>query len=156
MLAEVYGFDYDAHKMADMYEYELSTKSYLLDNALEVCSELSKVCRLYLITNGFKKIQQGRFDQSPLASLFSGVFISEEVGFEKPAVQYFNAVRAAIPEFDDRSALVIGDSLSSDIRGGINAGIDVCWFDPGHKLPPENININYIIANLDELYDIIY
>lgn len=155
LLAEKYGFVYDAEKVAATYAVELSNKSYLLDGALEICQNLSKVCRLYLITNGFKYMQQRRFDQSPLVPFFNGVFISEELGFEKPAVQYFDAVRSGVDAFDDKHTLIIGDSLSSDIRGGINAGIDVCWFNAEHADTPTDMNINYIIGDLNELYDIV-
>ena len=154
-LADTCGFEYDATTVADTYAEELAQQSQLLGNALEVCTRLCRDCRLYLITNGFKKIQEGRFKHSPLYPLFSGVFISEDIGCDKPALQYFDVVRASIPDFCVQRSLVIGDSLTSDIRGGINAGIDVCWFNPMHKIAPDDMNINYMIDNLAELYDII-
>ena len=86
--------------------------------------------------------------------LFKDIFISENLGVEKPARQYFDIVSAQIPEFDASKALVIGDSLSSDIKGGINAGIDVCWFNPGGKRAPDEMKIDYVISDLSELYDI--
>lgn len=154
MLAEKYGFDYDAVAVADRYPEELATKSYILGNALEVCTSLSKTCRLYLITNGFVKIQRGRFMPTPLYPLFSGLFISDEIGIDKPAPCYFDAVKRGIPNFDASKSLVIGDSLTSDMRGGINAGIDVCWFNPKGLPAPQDMKLDYIIGNLDKLYDI--
>ena len=153
-LAEVHGYTYNPAAVADTYAYRLSTKSHLLGNALEVCTELSKTCRLYLITNGFVSIQHGRLDRSPITPLFKDIFISENLGVEKPARQYFDIVSAQIPEFDASKALVIGDSLSSDIKGGINAGIDVCWFNPGGKRAPDEMKIDYVISDLSELCDI--
>lgn len=153
-LAEVYGFTYNACDVADTYAYQLSTKSYLLENALEICTELAKKCRLYLITNGFISIQQGRLDRSPITPLFEDIFISEKIGAEKPARQYFDIVCSKISNFDKSKTLVIGDSLSSDIQGGINVGIDVCWFNPAGKSNPEGMKIDYVIGNLLELYDI--
>ena len=154
LLAEEFGFEYDSLAVSDSYAVELSEKSHLLGNALEICQNLSKTHRLYLITNGFKFMQRRRFDLSPLVPLFSGVFISEEIGYEKPAIQYFEAVASSIENFDSSKTLVIGDSISSDILGGINAGIDVCWFNPEHKPAPINMNITYIINDLNQLYNI--
>lgn len=152
MLIEKYRFDIDPVALASRYPDELATKSYILGNALEVCTRLAQSCRLYLITNGFVKIQRGRFMPTPLYPLFSGLFISDEIGIDKPAKKYFDAVKQGIPDFDAARTLVIGDSLTSDILGGINAGIDVCWFNPRGLAAPEGMNINYIIGNLDELY----
>lgn len=150
-----YSFDCDYVLLAEAYENELATKAYILGNALEVCRELSLTCRLYVITNGFKKIQAGRFCGTPLAPLFLDRFVSEEIGYDKPSREYFDAVKARIPDFDRSRTLVIGDSLSSDIRGGINAGLDVCWFNPHRKALPEDIKVNYVVADLAELFNII-
>jgi 2-haloacid dehalogenase len=154
-LASALAVDYDATKVARTYENELSNQPHLLGNALEVCAELSSKCRLYIITNGFKMIQEGRIHRSPIYPLFSNVFISEEVGYDKPALQYFEAVKNAIPNFCAEKTLVIGDSLTSDIRGGIDAGIPVCWFNPKHKHAPVDMNIDYVIDDLACLVDII-
>ena len=154
-LASALGVDYDATKVARTYENELSKQSHLLGNALEVCTELASKCRLYIITNGFKMIQEGRIQHSPIYPLFSKVFISEDIGCDKPSPQYFDAVKCAIPDFCAAKTLVIGDSLTSDIRGGIDAGIPVCWFNPKHKQAPADMNIDYVIDDLACLADII-
>lgn len=155
MLAEKFGYNYDAVCVADKYADELATKAYILGDALEVCTRLARDCRLYLITNGFVKIQRGRFVNTPLYPLFSGMFISDEIGCDKPAPHYFEVVRSSVPDFNAEKTLVIGDSLTSDIKGGLDAGLDVCWFNPSHKATPDNIDINYIIDDLSELYDIV-
>jgi len=90
-----------------------------------------------------------------LSKYFLDIFISEDIGYEKPDIQYFNAVTSRIPDFDASKALVIGDSLTSDIQGGINAKIDTCWFNPDKKSAPCNMNINYTITDLSELEDIV-
>lgn len=154
-LGAVCGFDYDAARVADTYTETLATKSFILGNALEVCEKLAQSCRLYLITNGFKRIQEARIASSPFAKLFSGVFISENIGYEKPDVQYFDAVLKGLPISDKTRMLVIGDSVSSDIMGGINAGIDVCWFNPDGAEAPQGVDITFIINDLAELHHII-
>ena len=83
------------------------------------------------------------------------MFISETVGYDKPSVKYFEAVAEAIPDFDKEKTLVVGDSLTSDIKGGINFGLDTCWFNPNGKARPEEMEITYEIKSLDEIYDIV-
>lgn len=141
----------DPHALAADYLKTLATKSYMIDGALEVCAELAKKCRMYIITNGDKRVQQGRFNPSPLAKYFDRVYISEEVGFEKPDIRYFEAVMKDIPDFDPATTLVVGDSLTSDMGGGINAGLDTCWYNPAGKVLPEGIAVNFVIADLAEL-----
>ncbi|MGI6167142.1 MAG: YjjG family noncanonical pyrimidine nucleotidase [Eubacteriales bacterium] len=155
LFAGEYGIKCDPEEMSRAYFSALATKSFLIAGALDVCRELSKTCRLFLITNGFKHIQESRFGGSLLAQFFEGVFISEEIGADKPSREYFDAVIAAIPDFDARETLVIGDSLSSDIAGGIGAGLDVCWYNPAGAAAPGGMKINYIIADLSELTGIV-
>ncbi len=152
---EAAGFSLPAAEMAKYYEARLATKDYLLNSALDVCMELAKSHEMYIITNGIKAVQTGRFSHSPLKPLFRDVFISEELGAEKPAPAYFEAVAKRIPNFSASDTLVIGDSLSSDIAGGIGAGIDVCWFNPKHLPIPQNMSISYTISDLSELYKIV-
>ena len=145
------GLEADPHALAADYLQTLSTKSYMIEGALEVCAALSKKCRMYIITNGDKRVQQGRFFPSPLAKYFDAVYISEEVGFEKPDVRYFEAVMADISDFDPARTLVVGDSLTSDIRGGINAGLDTCWYNPKGKALPEGVPVTFVISDLAQL-----
>lgn len=150
-LFSVLDYDGDPALMAKDYLSTLATKSYLLEGALELCRRLYGRIPLYLITNGNASVQAGRFDPCPLAPLFEDVFISELIGHDKPEVAYFDAVAAAIPDFDPAAALVIGDSLSSDIRGGINAGMDTCWFNPRGKAAPADLSITYTVSTLAEI-----
>ena len=152
---EFYGFDADASAMSDYYPVTLATKSYLMDGALDICRYLYGKYRLFVVTNGKKSVQDGRFDPSPLAPMFEAVFVSEEIGFEKPRREFFDAVASAIDGFNIDEAIIIGDSLTSDIAGGINYGIDTCWFNPHVKEIPEGMNITYVINSLHELEHIL-
>jgi 2-haloacid dehalogenase len=154
-LVEFYGFDADPYAMSDFYTETLATKSYLMDGALDICKYLYGKYHLYVVTNGKKSVQDGRFDPSPLAPMFEGVFVSEEIGFEKPRREFFDAVSAGIEGFDPRDAIIIGDSLTSDMQGGINYGIDTCWFNLLGKQAPEDMNITFVINSLDELKNIL-
>lgn len=110
---------------------------FLLDGALETCRQLSDKYTMYIITNGAKKAQEGRLGNSPLMQYFDGVFISEEIGFDKPKKEYFDYVCAHISEKDKSKILVIGDSLSSDIAGAVGYGLDCCWVNRGEEKPSD-------------------
>lgn len=149
----------DARAFAASYCENLAHKSYLLDGALEVCTALAKHYTLCAITNGNAKVQHGRFDPSPIYPLFTKTFISEEIGVDKPAPAFFAQVKEALPALDVTRTLVIGDSLTSDIAGGIAWGADTCWICPEEEkrgdATARGLSPTYIIAHLRELMDIL-
>ena len=149
------GYDGDPTLMAADYVTALSAQSQLIDGAWELIQSLHGHCRLYIITNGISSVQKSRFGRCPLAPYFDGCFISEDMGCAKPEVIFFDRVAAAIPDFDPAAALVIGDSLSSDIQGGINAGLDTCWFNPPGKPTPAGMTITHIVRTLGEIRPIL-
>lgn len=153
--ADIYGFELDAKKISDLYLEKLSQKAYEIEGAEQICRKLSEYCRMYIITNGNKMVQDGRMGRVSLSSYFSDRFISEVIGHEKPSIEFFNAVISSIPDFDPVSTLVIGDSLTSDIQGGINAGLDTCWYNPNGKPAPDTMKITYTISKLIELEEIV-
>lgn len=149
------GSEEDPRRMALDYEKTLSTQAHLMDGALELIRALHGKCGLYIITNGTASVQQGRFGRCPLAPYFDQCFISEKIGCNKPEKAFFDAVAASIPGFDPMAALVIGDSLTSDIRGGIGAGLDTCWFNPAGKPAPDDMDITYTVRSLGEILPIL-
>lgn len=142
-------------EMNRFYMERLSGHADLLEESAEVCNVLSKKYSLYIITNGASLTQRGRFSICPLTPLFQGIFISEDMGVQKPQKEYFNAVAAAIPGFAPKQALVIGDSLSSDMLGAHNAGIDSCWYNPKGKENRSGVPCTYEIRRLRELLSIL-
>ena len=149
------GLDLDPAEMADDYLVALSGKAYCMEGAEELIRRLAGRCRLFIITNGNASVQNARFNSTSMAPLFEGVFISEEVGVSKPDKRFFDHVAASIPNFDPRDALIIGDSLSSDIQGGINAGIDTCWLDRHGVGAPQDMHITYTVRSLEEVESIL-
>lgn len=137
------------------YQLALGRGGFLISEALEVCQELSKDCRLYILTNGVQATQASRMERSGLLPYISNVFVSETTGYQKPQKEYFDYVFANIPDFDPKKALMIGDSLNSDMRGGQNAGVDVCWYNPAGNPNGVKIALDYEIKNLKELYAIV-
>jgi len=133
VLFEKLGKEVDAPKCAKTYETNLSIGHYFLPGAEEAVERLSKKYRLFLASNGTAVVQKGRMTSANLYRFFETVFVSQEIGHNKPSRAYFDACFAAIPDFDKEKAIIVGDSLSSDIKGGINAGIKTVWVNPGHK-----------------------
>lgn len=148
-----YGWETDAAALAETYALRLSEKSYVLPGAVECCRALSATGKyeMYVITNGIRSIQKARFGASAVKPFFLRSFISDEIGADKPSRAFFDAVAAAIPGFDRTRALVIGDSLTSDIRGGREYGIDTCWFNRRGAEVPSDGSITYVINDISHL-----
>lgn len=125
-----------------------------ITGALAVCQRLTTSHRLFVITNGITQTQSKRLEQSGLSTFFEDIFISQSIGFQKPTQEFFDYVMSHITGFNREEALIIGDSLNTDIKGGLLAGIDTCWLN--HKSQPGSAEISstYTITSLPELYDI--
>lgn len=147
-----YGMSHDAHAMANTYEGNLAQKGYLLDGAEALCKRLYGKARMYIVTNGIEEIQLGRYARCGLEKYFDGIFISGQVGYEKPDVRYFEHIEKHIPDFSKKNAVIIGDSLTSDMRGGLNFGIDTCWYNPRGKELPEDMPITHVSDTFDGIY----
>ena len=154
---EKYGIASDPRDTATKYMELLSRHGYLFDGAKELCEELSKKADLYMVTNGIKFVQEGRLADSGIICYFKGIFISEDAGYEKPRVEFFDHVADRVPGFSKEKTIIVGDSLTSDIAGGINYGIDTCWYNPRGEEAPENIRdkITYTVSTYKEIYDLI-
>lgn len=151
MLFGELGMEVDATAVARTYEHNLSIGHYFLPGAEEALDVLHKKYRLFLASNGTASVQKGRMTSANLYRFFEKVFISQEIGHNKPAKAYFDACFAQIPGFDPARAIIVGDSLSSDIQGGINAGIRTCWVNPNHAAPKNSIVPDYEIEALRQL-----
>jgi 2-haloacid dehalogenase len=151
LLFEQVGVVVDPTACARAYEKNLSVGHYFLPGAQEAVASLSQKYRLFLVSNGTASVQKGRMNSANLYPFFEKVFISQDVGHNKPAREYFDAVFAQIPGFDPQKAIIVGDSLTSDILGGINAGIATCWVNPGHLPKREDIPADYEIEGIHQL-----
>ena len=150
VLFEKLGKKVDATACARAYEQNLSIGHYFLPGAEEAVDALSKKYRLFLASNGTASVQKGRMTSANLYRFFETVFVSQEIGYNKPSLDYFNACFATITDFDKEKAIMVGDSLSSDIKGGINAGIKTVWVNPDHK-DCGDIKPDYEIESLSQL-----
>lgn len=152
---EKYNLNADAAELNSFYFRALGSCSYLLDDAAEICRHLALNKRLYLVTNGETTVQKSRFAGSEIKHYFKDLFVSESVGYPKPRVEYFDYVFSRIENFDRSRTVIIGDSLSGDILGGNNAGIDTCWYNPDNFINETAAVCKYTIKSLSELYDIL-
>ena len=133
------------------YQENLSRGHFFLPGAEEAVKRLSQKYRLYLASNGTASVQQGRLTSAGLYPVFEKVFVSQELGFNKPSIEFFNACTRQIPGYDPKKAMMVGDSLTSDIQGGINAGMATCWVNPTHAPGRPDIRPDYEITALSEL-----
>lgn len=150
LFAEV-GIPADSAACARAYMDELARCHAFLPGAKEALESLKTKYRLYLATNGTASVQHRRIAGAGLAPCFEQIFISQEIGYNKPSLGFFQGCFAKIPGFDPQKAMIVGDSLSSDIRGGINAGIQTCWVNPGHAQAPEGLRPDHEIESLSQL-----
>ena len=145
------GVEVDAQACAKAYEKNLSIGHYFLPGAEEAVDALSKKYRLFLASNGTASVQKGRMTSANLYRFFEKVFVSQEIGHNKPSKAYFDACFAQIPGFDPARAMMVGDSLSSDIRGGRQAGLTTVWVNPDHLPANPDIPADYEIEYLHQL-----
>ncbi|MBR2987486.1 MAG: YjjG family noncanonical pyrimidine nucleotidase [Clostridia bacterium] len=154
--AEAYGIACAPDAVNESYKLALCSQNILMPSALDVIKTLhQKGFRLFIITNGDANIQHRRLAGSPITPYIEKVFISEEIGYQKPSREFFDAVMTGIEGFEKEKALVIGDSETSDIKGANNAGIDACYFSPMGAALPVGITARYRISALTDLYAIL-
>ncbi len=143
VLFREYGLTVDSVQCARTYEGNLSQGHYFLPGAREAVESLSKKYRLYLASNGTARVQAGRLESANISHFFEKIFVSQEMGANKPDILYFQRCFAQIPDFDLQKAMIVGDSLSSDILGGKNAGMKTCWVNPAGKPCREDVRPDY-------------
>lgn len=133
------------------YESMLCIGHYFIPGAEELLQTLHGKYRLYICSNGSKIVQDSRIASSGIAKYFDGIFISEDMGYNKPDKRFFDACFERIPGFSADKSIMLGDSLSSDILGARNAGVRSIWFNPQHKALGADITPDYEIDALEKL-----
>lgn len=149
--AEALGASFDPHDMNSLYLQGLLQGSHLLDGALELIQKLAVNHNLAIITNGLKELQRPRFTASPIIQYFEGIVVSDELGIAKPHPGIFDAAFKLLGHPAKEHVLMIGDSLSSDMQGGVNYGIDTCWFNPAGKANKPGLPITHEVKDFSGL-----
>jgi 2-haloacid dehalogenase len=137
------------------YVEQLGLCTDLIDGAFEVLQTLHKNSRIAIVTNGLEVVQRSRLRHSTIHPFINELIISEEVGAAKPHPDFFDAAFAQIGNPPKSDVLIIGDSLTSDMQGGVDYGIDSCWYNPIGEEKPKGLSITYEIRHLHELLQII-
>lgn len=154
-LADKLNADFDEIQFTKAYTRHLSNGSFLYDDSIALVENLHKDYKLTIITNGLSEVQDNRIRKSIIAKYFQDIVVSEDVKVAKPDPKIFEHALNNINHTDKSKVLIVGDSLTSDIQGGINFGIDTCWYNPNKITNNTGIKPTYEISNLMELKDII-
>ena len=138
------------------YQQRLGEHSIMLPGAEEMCRTLAQRCTLYILTNGMHTAQTGRFEKSPIKQYIKEMFISEDMGCQKPDREYYAKVFDIIGLKDKSRAVMVGDSLTSDIQGGINGGVDTIWYNAKRKPANPAIVPTYTAYTMDEIVERVF
>lgn len=144
------GIDFSGDEMSEVYVKNLGECAVIFKGAEEFLSELCSLGDVYIITNGFKAVQERRLKKFGIERYAKGVFVSEEVGANKPDIRYLNYVEERIPSFDRKTALVIGDSLTSDIALANAGNIDCVWYNAARKPLTGNAKVTFTASTYAE------
>lgn len=148
-------FNFDEEKFAKAYIKHLSYASFLYNDILALIENLYKKYKLLIVTNGLKDVQDNRIRKSIIGKYFENVVVSEEINISKPDPKIFEYALNSINYSDKSKVIIVGDSLTSDIQGGLNSGIDTCWFNPNNIINNTSIKPTYKITNLMDLKNIL-
>ena len=151
ILFETLGVRRDSHAVQAIYERQLAVGHYFIPGAPELLETLFPRYDLYLVSNGTATVQTGRLESAGISRYFKAIFLSELVGHNKPDKAFFDHCFAAASGLRRDQSIIVGDSLTSDILGGRNAGIRTCWFNPKGKPPRADIPADYEISALSQL-----
>lgn len=152
----VYGLDdIDVEKFRKEYQVNLGNIYSFRDDSLTICKSLQTKYKQYVVTNGVSATQRSKLGLSGFAEVMNGLFISEEIGAPKPEKAFFEYCLEHVQEKDISKILLVGDSLTSDIKGANSVGIKTCWYNYKEAARPEGYSIDYEIADLHQVYDVL-
>ncbi len=148
----LYGLEVNGPIVNKHYLQYLSDEVYYIDGAQDFLKELNKKLKIIVITNGLCNVQKRRLAKTDITKYFSKIYISENMLYRKPQKEFFDIVLKE-NNLTNEECIILGDSLTSDMRGGINASIDTCWFNQFDK--KDTLGVKYIINKLDDFFRII-
>lgn len=148
-----------APEFNEKYQVRLGDTIVYCDDSLAIVKNLKGKVKQYVVSNGTVVAQTKKLKASGIGELMDGVFLSEELQAEKPSVVFFEKVFRAIGPVKKEEVLIVGDSLTSDIRGGNNAGIRTCWYHPQGEddamIQELGVQVDHTITDLHEIYAIL-
>lgn len=147
--------DVEVEAFCEAYQIALGSVFSYIDNSIEICRTLHGKVKQYVVTNGVTITQENKLKLSGFWELMDGVFISEQIGAPKPHKEYFDYCLAQVEEKEKSKILIVGDSLTSDIKGGVLAGIASCWYRPEGAVNDTAYQADYEISDLHQIYEIL-
>lgn len=144
-----------AAEFNESYQSSLGDTVVFRDDSYHIVKSLCGKVKQYVVSNGTVTAQSKKLRLSGLGELMDGIFLSEQLGIEKPDVRFFNWVFQEIQPADKSQVMIVGDSLTSDMQGGSHAGIVTCWYNPGNRPRQGNVKIDYEITNLHMVCDLL-
>lgn len=154
-LSHKLNIQFNDFEFSKSYVKHLSYASFLYDDSIDLIESLYKDFKLFIVTNGLKDVQNNRIRKSIIAKYFEDILISEEVVVSKPDAKIFELALNSINHINKSKILMVGDSLTSDVQGGINFGIDTCWYNPNKIENNTEIKPTYEISSLNELKNLL-
>lgn len=149
------GVNQSGDKAWQLYENNLSNSYFIIDGTIDVLGKLKNKYRLFIVSNGTASVQDKRIAGADISKYFEDIFISQRIGYNKPKVEFFNGCFKKMNNPNIEGMIIIGDSLSSDILGGINAGIHTCWYNPKRSENMTEIKPEYEIDSLDKIFKVL-
>ena len=137
------------------YQIALGDTVVYRDDSLQIVKALHGRMKQYVVSNGTVIAQTKKLERSHLGEWMDGIFLSERLGAEKPSPQFFRQVFAALPDILPSDMLIVGDSLTSDMQGGLTAGIPTCWYNPQSLPRPADMALAFEIQNLQQIYELL-
>lgn len=137
------------------YQVALGDTIVYRDDSLQIVKALHGRMKQYVVSNGTVIAQTKKLERSHLGEWMDGIFLSEELGAEKPSPRFFEQVFAALPGIRREEMLIVGDSLTSDMQGGLAAGIPTCWYNPQSLPRPADMAIAFEIQDLQQIYELL-
>lgn len=146
-----FGISVDGTEVDGQYREALNRGAFLIEGVTELLEAIKECYELYIVTNGVAETQYKRLKASGLDRYFKGIFISEEAGFPKPRPEFFRYCFEKMGRRDVEHMLIIGDSLTSDIRGGNAVGMDTLWYNPHGQKNTAGVCVNYEAESVKDL-----
>lgn len=153
-LFEELGMNVSPNVAQSLYEKNLSESHFFIDGAPRLLMTLSRKYPLYIASNGTTIVQTSRIASSGIGRYFKDVFLSEQLGADKPQIEFFERATGQIEGYNPEEAIILGDSITSDMQGGINAGMHTCWYNPHHR-DNHGIIPEFEIADLAEFDNVL-
>lgn len=145
----------DFKQINETYLNYLSNEVIFVKDAKKFCEKLKSKYNVYVVTNAVKKTQEKRLLKAEILKYFDGVFVSEDIGYQKPDYKFFEHIYNKIDKPKKNEIIILGDSKTSDIQGGINFEIATCWFNKNDRDEYPNIKPNYEIKNLMDFFNVV-